>query len=113
MHRSGLNTIEVSYKDENSQPMDYPDEASTWQTTTDPLQIEERLLARNIEHFGQAQGTLFATEYFQRAFGYSSVTTEVKQLISKELKNDNYPTMTRGATTLLTLLSNNQRLPPL
>jgi hypothetical protein len=31
VHRSGLNTIGVPYKDENSQPTDDPDKASTWQ----------------------------------------------------------------------------------
>jgi hypothetical protein len=33
--------------------------------------------------------------------------------MSTALDTDNYPTMTSGATTLLTLLSNNKRLPPI
>jgi hypothetical protein len=108
-----ISTIEVPYKDENSQLTDDPDKASTWPTITDPLQIEEKLLARNIAHFGQAQCTLFTMEHFQRAFGYSGVTTEAEQLMSTQLDKDNYPTLTSGATTLLTLLSNNKRLPPI
>jgi hypothetical protein len=52
-------------------------------------------------------------EHFQRVFRYSGVTTEDKQLMSKELETNNYPKMTRGATTFLTLLSNYQRLPPI
>jgi hypothetical protein len=112
-HRSSLNTIEVPYRDENSQPTEDPDRAATWQTISDPLLIEERLLARNIAHFGQAQGTLFTTNYFQNLFGYSGVTSETEHLLGNDFEQDIYPPMTRCATTLLNILSSNKRLPPI
>jgi hypothetical protein len=60
--RSSLNTIEIPLNDANHQPTDDPDKAVTWQTITDPIIIEEQILARNVKHFGQAQGSLFTTQ---------------------------------------------------
>jgi hypothetical protein len=45
-----------------------------WSTIYDPVQIEEKLLARNIAQFGQAEGTLFTTQRLQTMFGYSGTT---------------------------------------
>jgi hypothetical protein len=36
---------------------------------TNPTEIEEHLIKRIIEHFGQSHGTLFAKPEFQLAFG--------------------------------------------
>jgi hypothetical protein len=55
----GLSTIEVPDKDKNSNPTDDPDEAATWKRITDPVEVENRLLQRNEQHFRQAQGTAF------------------------------------------------------
>jgi hypothetical protein len=60
--KSSLNTCEVPHLDSNRQPTTNPDTAATWMTITDPIQIEEHLVARNIAHFRQAQGTLFTTQ---------------------------------------------------
>jgi hypothetical protein len=49
-----LNTIDVPHLDKNSQPTDDPERAKIWKTIYDPVMIEEKLLARNIAHFGQA-----------------------------------------------------------
>jgi hypothetical protein len=38
--RSGLKTIDVPYQDDQSQPTNDPDQASTWQTILDPILIE-------------------------------------------------------------------------
>jgi hypothetical protein len=66
--QSSLSTINVPHLDENCQPTDDPDRASTWATISDPIKIKERLLARNIAHFGQAQGSLFTTTRMQHLF---------------------------------------------
>jgi hypothetical protein len=100
IHRSSLNTIEVPFQDNHLQPTDDQEKTTTWQTITDPLLIEERLLACNIAHFCQAQGTLFNTNQFQHLFGYNGITTETENLMSNDFETDKYPTMTRGATTL-------------
>lgn len=109
--RSSLNTIEVPHLDANSNPTDDPDQAVLWSTISDPLEIEERLLARNIAHFGQAQGTLFTTEYLQQKFGYNGVTTAVEDLMKTPFDESEFPTLTTGATTLLNTISHNNRLP--
>jgi hypothetical protein len=109
--RSSLNTIDVPYKDEDSQPTDDPDKACIWQTITDPMLIEEKLLARNIAHFGQADGTLFTTRRFQELFGYGGITTTAKKFGRKPFNPNDFPPLTKGATTLLSLLSNNNGLP--
>jgi hypothetical protein len=69
--RSGLSTLEIPDKDANGLPTDNPGKAVTWKTLANPTEIEEKLLDRNIAHFGQANGTLFASPEFQKAFGYS------------------------------------------
>jgi hypothetical protein len=58
-----------------------PEAAVSWATISDPLLIKERLLARNIANFGQAQGTLFTTQHLQEMFGYSGVNDTVKKLL--------------------------------
>jgi hypothetical protein len=73
---SNLNSIDIPYKDENSQPTDDPDRARIWRTIHDPVMIEEKLLARNIAHFGKAEETLFTTLRFQQMFGYCGTTQQ-------------------------------------
>jgi hypothetical protein len=111
MTRSSLNTIDVPYKDENSQLTDDPENACIWATISDPVIIEERLLARNISHFGQAEGTLFTTQQFQQMFGYSGTTKKANQLRNKPFNKNDFSPMDAGATTILNLLSNNNGLP--
>jgi hypothetical protein len=74
MQRSNLKMIEVPYLEADHQPTDNPEEASIWRTIHDPVQIEEKLLARKIAHFGQAEGTIFTTKRLQSLFGYSGTT---------------------------------------
>jgi hypothetical protein len=111
--RSSLNTIDVPYLDENKQPTNDPDRATIWTTISDPIEIEERILACNISHFGQAQGTLFTTTRMQHLFGYSGVTQTAEEFIKQPFNEVILPPMSQGATTLLTLLSNNNGLPPI
>jgi hypothetical protein len=109
--QSSLKTIDVPYKDEDGNLTDDPDRASTWTTISDPIQIEEKLLARNIVHFGQAQGSLCTTQRLVRLFGYTGVTPETQDLLNHPLDETQYPDISHGATSLLNLLSNNNRLP--
>jgi hypothetical protein len=66
--------------------------------------IEERLLARNIAHFGQAQGALFTTTRMQQLFGYSRSTQQVEELRKNLLNKETLPP---------TILSNKNSLPPI
>jgi hypothetical protein len=88
---------------------DDPEEAVSWSTISDPMEIEEKLLTRNI---GQEQGTLFTTKYLQHRFGYNGVSTGVDDLLTHGFEESEYPNLTRGATTLLNTISHNKRLPP-
>jgi hypothetical protein len=56
--RSSLSTINVPHLDIDRNPMNHPDKAETSSTISDPIEIEDRILARNIAHFGQAQGII-------------------------------------------------------
>jgi hypothetical protein len=76
--QSSLKTIDVPYLDEKGHPTDDPDQACIWKTIADPIQIEEKLLARNILHFGQSQGTLFTTNRLVEL----SVTKELQQKLT-------------------------------
>jgi hypothetical protein len=100
--RSSLNTIDVPYLDENKQPTNDPDKAAIWTTISDPMEIEERLLACNISHFGQAQGTLFTTTRMQQLFGYSGVTPTADEFRKQSFNEDIIPPMSQGTTMLLT-----------
>jgi hypothetical protein len=111
--QSSLKTIDVPYLDEKGHPTDDPDQACIWKMIADPIQIEEKLLARNILHFGQSQGTLFITNRLVELFGYKGVTTEVDELLMQPFDESKYPDMTNGASSLLKLISDNKRLPPI
>jgi hypothetical protein len=90
---------------------DDPEKACIWATISDPVIIEENLLARNISHFGQAEGTLFTTQRFHQMFGYSGTTKKANKFRNKPFNKNEFPPLNAGATTLLTLLSNNSGLP--
>jgi hypothetical protein len=105
-----LNTIEVPNLDHNDEPTNNPDEAATWKTITDPLMIEEQLLARNITHFGQAQGTLFATQRLQNLFGYCGVNQTAQKVLQGHRHVYSGLELSPGGTSLLNLLSNADNL---
>jgi hypothetical protein len=66
--RSGLKHIDIPDKDEQGNPTDDPSKATTWKTITDPETIELKLFERNINHFGQAEGTAFTSDEFKADF---------------------------------------------
>jgi hypothetical protein len=68
------------------QYLDIPDENSpdTWIRITDPTIIEDRLLARNINHFGQANNTPFAQAPLSTVFGYQGVNHAAQQMIDEK-----------------------------
>jgi hypothetical protein len=111
--KSSLNTLEIPYLDSNNQPTTDPDQATQWQMVTDPIQIEDQLLSRNIAHFGQAEGTLFTKRHFQQRFGYTGVANTTNDLLTGTRRHTHDDNMTTGATTLLDLPSNKANLDPI
>jgi hypothetical protein len=99
--------------DASGQLTNDPDKAVTWQTIADPVEIEERLLALNIPHLSQDQGTLFTMQQLKEIFGYSGKTPEATKLLEGRISSDAYAGMTRGVTTLLNVLGNKGNLPPI
>jgi hypothetical protein len=70
-----------------------------------PSDIEEKLLERNIRHFGQAEGTLFTRDDFKQHFAYDGTTTIVTQLINGQFDLGKLDNLTEGARALLNKLS--------
>jgi hypothetical protein len=106
--QSGIKTIDIPHLDVNKQPANDPENTYTWKNISDPILIEEKLLARNIAHFGQAQGTLFTTSRLQQLFGYGGVAPSAEDHMKQPFDESKFPSMTQGATTLLNLISNNK-----
>jgi hypothetical protein len=111
--RSGISTVEIPDKDRMGNSTDDSDKAITWKRLTDPSDIEDRLLERNIvKHFGQANETLFASEDFQEEFQYEGISAAVDRLLDGEYNIDN-ANVSKGARTLLEKLGDGQKLPRL
>ena len=62
-------------------PRNDPQEENQYRTITEPKEVEETLIHRNIKHFGQAQGTPFTAHDITNDFGYTGVTEQATQLI--------------------------------
>lgn len=60
--------------DINGDPTDEVEQANTWKPENSPQVILDRLLKRNITHFGQAQGTQFTTDPLLSRFGYDGMS---------------------------------------
>jgi hypothetical protein len=82
----------------------------TWKRNTDPTEIEDKLLERNIKHFGQADGTLFTTDYFKSDFTYEGVSSSVNRLLAGDYTFSNDKDFTSGARHLLHKLGDGNRL---
>jgi hypothetical protein len=80
-NRSGLCTLEVPLYDAQGNATNDPDEAVSWKRVCDPRQIEECLLARNIKHFGQAEGSLFTRPDIRKLFKYEGISDNVNKLL--------------------------------
>lgn len=59
--RSGISHLLLPDKNADGNETTNPDIATTWKSETCPQQILDKLLDRNIKHFGQAQGSPFTT----------------------------------------------------
>jgi hypothetical protein len=108
--RSGLCTLEVPLKDAQGNDTNDPDEAVTWKRVSDPKEIEDCLLARNIKHFGQAEGSLFTRPDITQLFNYEGTSTYVETLLEGQCNIDNIPNLNNQAKTLFNLLNNKKKL---
>jgi hypothetical protein len=87
-----------------------PDKAVIWKRLYDPHLVEESLLQRNINHFGQAEGTLFTRQDIAQSFNYEGTSPNVLDLLEGNYNVHDIPNITHSARTLLELLSNKNKL---
>jgi hypothetical protein len=99
--RSGLKHIDIPDKDEQGNPTDDPSKATTWKTITDPETIELKLFERNINHFGQAEGTAFTSDEFKA----------VDRLIRGDYDLSQLPIHSEATRKMFETLSNKKNLP--
>ena len=105
-HISGISNVEIPSKDIDGNPTIDPDKAVDWIRVTNPSDIEEKLLERNVRHFGQEEGTLFTRDDFKENFKYEGTTANVTKLINGQFDIDQLENLSEGARSLLTKLSN-------
>jgi hypothetical protein len=110
LHHSGINSIEENLNNRNEES-DNPYEATSWIRITDPSMIEDKLLTRNIKHFGQAQGSLFTTSEIQEQFDYKGVTNAVNLFLRGTITTHDNVLETNGARTLFKHLADKNKLP--
>ena len=72
--RSGISHLLLPDKDANGSSTNNVDQATSWKSETCPQEILDKLLERNITHFGQAQGYPFTTSPLYDKFGYDGMT---------------------------------------
>jgi hypothetical protein len=108
--QSGLCTLEVPLHDAQGNETHDPDEALTWQRVSDPRDIEIHLLARNIKHFGQADGTLFTRPEITKLFHYEGTSSYVNMLLKGDYNVENINNLNKTEKTLLSKLSNRKNL---
>ena len=109
--QSGISSLEVPDKDINDLPTDDPDKAKSWKLITNPAEIEQKILKRNIQHFGRAEGTLFTTDLFQKEFNYEGVSKAVDSLLAgNHINSIESDDLSISATKLLQNLRNKRTL---
>ena len=71
-----------------------PKEATSWRTITKPNEIEYYLLLRNRLHFGQAQGTPFTVDPFQREIPWGANSSQSEAILQGVyIPGDQVPTL--------------------
>jgi hypothetical protein len=83
----------------------------TWKRITEPHQVEEQIMQRNIKHFGQAEDSLFTSEILQNDFSYEGKSKAVELLLDEKYNYENVPKISKGASALLQHLSKGNSLP--
>ena len=86
-------------------PTDDPEQAVSLKYLTNPTDIKERLLDRNIKYFGRADEILFTTEDITKHYDYESATTDVQNLLEGNLIIDNKNNVTTGEIAIMSKLS--------
>ena len=109
--KSSLNYVEIPLADKEGNSTDDPDKASTWKCVSDPNEMENKIIERNIKHFGQANHTAFATQPLSQIFHYDGTGNNVNLLLDGTLDISKLgKSKERGTTTLLQKLNSGNKL---
>jgi hypothetical protein len=77
---------------------------------SDPRHIETHLLARNIKHFGEADGTLFTRPEITKLFHYEGTSSYFNMLLKGDYNVENINNLNKTKKTLLSKLINKKNL---
>lgn len=105
-YQSGINSIEIPNKESKGEKTTDPDMATSWKRVKEPHQVKEQIMKRDISHFGQAEGTIFPSD-----FKYKGILKALDILLQGKFNYNTIPNSTTGASTLLKHLSNGKALP--
>ena len=86
--RSGLKKLDVPATSEDGQPLVDALGNTILNTIGDPTKVEQLLIDRNKQHFGQAQGTPFTTQQMTDTFGLDGEGQATDDLILGILPNN-------------------------
>lgn len=81
----GISGIDIPFRDKFGNLTNDPTQAETWMKIHDPDEIVRRLLQRNIQHFGQAQGSAFTVDPIANTFGFKGTGTSAEDLIHNDM----------------------------
>ena len=80
MDKSGIKRLKIPVKDEEGSITKDNLGKEVWKTRTDPQQIKQTLIERNIAHFGQAHNTPFTSDEVIRIFGNDGQLRNTEEL---------------------------------
>jgi hypothetical protein len=85
--KSGIKRLQVPRTNEHGQIEKDDNGEEQWKLLTDPEEIERTIITRNIQHFGQANDTLFNNQAFTDIFGIDGDSEATKALLRGVLPN--------------------------
>ena len=78
---------------------------------TNPYEVENHIINRNIEHFGQAQGTPFTSDKITKMLGYTGVSQQANNIIQGANIEELIQNMGPGEQKILRQLNNGKNTP--
>jgi hypothetical protein len=100
-HSAGISTLEVPC----------PDSPTGLKLITAPVQVEDKILHRNVGHFAQAEGTPFTQPPLKDIFQYEGVNTAVTALINDQIIPSSLQNQPQYIQDIINQLADGHNLP--
>lgn len=108
----GVSGIEIPFQDQDGNLTEDPNAAVTWIKVHDPDTIINHLIRRNIQHFGQAEGSPFTRQPIKGAFGYRGIGPTVEAMLStNQIPSAISEQVSEGTQLILNKLTDGNSLP--